>query len=108
MIAHPEGFCAVYPNAPHQLLDDIRKLVPPRESPETAIDCDPKPAVHLESKRRVGSKRKWNLLLTRNYFVSKHHSSIVLILENYGDKGKAITTGIVYKKGFIINRSLIK
>jgi hypothetical protein len=48
MIAHPEGFCAVYPNAPHQLLDDIRKLVPPRESPETAIDCDPKPAEHLE------------------------------------------------------------
>ena len=49
MIAHPEGFCSIYPNAPRQLLNDIKKLVPPRESPETSIDCDPKPAEHLES-----------------------------------------------------------
>jgi len=48
MIAHPEGFCSVYPNAPRQLLFDLKKLVPPRESPETSIDCDPKPAEHLE------------------------------------------------------------
>ena len=48
MIAHPDGFCAVYPNAPPQLLFDIKKLVPLTDSPETFIDCDPKPAEHLE------------------------------------------------------------
>ena len=48
MIAHPEGFCSVYPNAPPQLLKDLKKLVPQKESPETSIDCDPKPAKHLE------------------------------------------------------------
>lgn len=48
MIAHPDGFCAVYPNAPRKLVDDIRKLVPSGESPETVIDCDPKPAEHLK------------------------------------------------------------
>jgi len=48
MIAHPEGFCSVYPNAPRQLLNDIKKLVPPKNSPETVIDCDPKPAEYLQ------------------------------------------------------------
>jgi hypothetical protein len=48
MIAHPEGFCSLYKNAPRQLIHDIKNLVPQNQSPEVVIDCDPKPAEHLK------------------------------------------------------------
>lgn len=47
MIADPEGFCAVYKRHSSVLLNELKKLVPVGQSPES-LDCNPKPAKRLE------------------------------------------------------------
>lgn len=48
MVADPEGFCSIYKRYSPVLLDDLKKLVPLGHSPETVLDCNPKPAERLE------------------------------------------------------------
>ena len=52
LIADPDGFCSMYRYGSRQLLTDIKKLVPEGQSPEIAIDCQPKPSALLEELTR--------------------------------------------------------
>ena len=52
IIADPDNFYRVYNYAPRQLLNDVKQLVPEGQSPEIAINCNPKPSERLENLTR--------------------------------------------------------
>lgn len=47
LIADPNGFCAVYKHISRQLVDEVTHLAPQGQSPESTIDCNPKPSEYL-------------------------------------------------------------